>query len=133
MANETHSVTVSKINDEHDSGRVHVPASVQREAGICIDTDVEVTISGLDGLMTQVAFVGSQQAGDHVTVPAELVRKADIDLPGTFDVSFAKVEDESDESDVVVSDEDVPDEVLGEGEQVEAETEEEGLGELFAG
>jgi len=140
MANETHSVTVSKVNENCDTGKVHVPASVQRSEGICIDTDVEVTVAGLDGLMTQVSFIGTQKAGDYVTVPAELVRTAEMDLPGQFDVSFEAIEDEddADDSDVVVSDDDVPDEVLDDGQESvesepEAEESEEGLGELFAG
>lgn len=146
MGDNTHTLT---IGSDANSGRVTVPAQVQREQGICIDSEVEVEISGLDGLMTQVAFVGTQVAGDQITVPAELVRKAEMDLPGQFDVSFDAIEDEeepADESEAVIEDEDVDGDIIEEIEdEIDAATEteeaesetveeesEEGLGELFA-
>lgn len=134
MGDNTHTLTVGS---DSNSGRLTIPASVQREEGICIDSEVEVEISGLDGLMTQVAFVGNQIAGDQITIPAELVRKTDMDLPGQFDVSFEKVESEDEsESDTVIEDEDVDGGIIEEieeySEPVEEETEEESLGDLFA-
>jgi len=124
MGDNTHTLTVGQ---DRTSGRVTIPASVQREQGICIDSEVEVEISGLDGLMTQVAFVGTQVAGDQITVPAELVRKTDMDLPGQFDVSFEAIEDEdesADESEAMVEDEDVDGDIIEEIEdEIEAATE----------
>jgi antitoxin component of MazEF toxin-antitoxin module len=126
---------------------VRVPAQVQRNQGICIDDEVEVTISGLDGLFNSLSFTNPQTAGDAVTVPARVVREADLELGSDYEMAFEKVEDEgcddepeagSDEVDQILEEIETEVEESDESDPVdEAPSEEEeeeespGLGELF--
>jgi len=127
-----------------DTARVTVPATVQREQGISIDDPVRVTIEDIGSVFESITFEGHQTAGDTVTIPAELVRRAGLEHGEQYPVMFEKV-DESDEEatdeEVEESVEDELDELFSDlieeeeenvsEDQDEEEEESEGLGELF--
>jgi bifunctional DNA-binding transcriptional regulator/antitoxin component of YhaV-PrlF toxin-antitoxin module len=95
MGDTTHTLAVG-ANNNSDTGSVHVPADVQREQGICIGTEIEVTIEDIEGLFNSVAFENQQISGDRVSIPAEIMRKTDIEPGERYPVSFEVVEDDAD-------------------------------------
>lgn len=134
-------------NNNSDTGMVHVPAQVQRDLGICLDTDVEVTLEDLDHeFIDSITFENPQTAGDGVSVPARIMRQVDLEPGQEVSASFALPESDDDqeesladspgsESDEGESDDWDPDDVFGEDEEEdvadEEEDEPEGLGKLF--
>lgn len=93
MGDNTQNVTVSGIGNEHsETAVVHVPASVQREESICIDTEVEVTIEDIGGIFESVSFTNPQTAGDAVTVPAQVMRSTGIEAGEQYPISFEVVD-----------------------------------------
>jgi len=136
MSNGTHGMTVSKVSKEADTAQVYVPAEVQREQGISIDDTIEVTIEDLPGIFESITFENPQTGSDRVTVPAEIVRKADIERGEQYPVMFEKVED-SDWKETNESLEEFQDEMEDEGigvdeeESQDEEEEEETIADLF--
>ena len=133
-------------NNVSDSGMIHVPAQAQRDEGICLDDPVEVTLSDLDHeFIESLSFEGVQTAGDSVTVPARIMREAGIEGGDEVTATFEKVEEDTDDEEPEslgeshgATDEEVEesvdslDDLFADDEEDEAETEDEGLGELFA-
>lgn len=134
MGDNTHKLSVNQSGTTGNTAQVHVPASVQREQGVCIDDVVEVTLFDVNDYVNSASFENQQTAGDKVSVPADFVRSVGLEIGETYPVSFEKVEDVDDEeeqSDAETLLEEMGAEVSGEEEAEEEAEEEEGLAELF--
>ena len=125
MADQTHSVTISNVNDQ-DTAIAHVPAEAQREERFVIDDEIEVTIEELGGLFNSISFVATQNAGDQITVPAEVVRRSGLEAGEKYDMSFERFE--GDESDEESESEDLSEEEVEESNDSSA-SQDEDLGE----
>lgn len=127
-------VAVTQVNSS-DTGKLHVPAHVQREQDICIDDVVEVTLFDVNDYVDSASFENPQVSGDFVTVPADFVRSVGLELGEAYPVSFEKVEEvdteAEEQSDAENLLEQMGAEVSGEEADAEEEEEEETLGELF--
>ena len=134
-----HTLVASESHPGSTSGTVYVPVTEQREQSISIDDKLAVTISGLDGVISSLTFENRQISGDNVTIPATVVRKADIELGEQYTFEFEKVTEDLEDSEFAIADEEAgvsePEaddiEVESESEVESEEEEEEGLGQLF--
>lgn len=138
MGDSTHTMAVSGVSGQ-DTAQIRVPASVQREQGISIDDEIEVTVDGLEGLFNSVSFTGNQVAGDTVTVPAKVVRQSGIEHGERYEVMFEKVAeepvDELEDEEYAIEAEEIDEETEKRAQEVVDEMEEmeqeEDLGQLF--
>jgi hypothetical protein len=129
----------STVHDSGSSGSIYVPAEAQRANGICIGTDVEVTLFDFGpDFVDSITFTGQQIAGDTVTVPADIMNRLDIDGHRDVQASFAKAESESDDDDDSQSDladskgaVDTDGESDDDDDPVDASDDDTSLGELF--